>query len=59
MSVTMVKPHRLRYADEGGGQADYSSGQYQVVRLMQQLLEEEPQISLEGKGRGSRYVYRR
>jgi hypothetical protein len=32
---------------------------YQVVRLMQQLLEEEPQISLEGKGRGSRYVYRR
>lgn len=32
---------------------------YQVVRLMQQLQEEEPQISLEGKGRGSRYVYRR
>jgi len=32
---------------------------YQVVRLMQQLQGEEPQISLEGKGRGSRYVYRR
>jgi len=30
---------------------------YQVVRLMQQLQEEEPQISLKGKGRGSRYVY--
>lgn len=29
---------------------------YQVVRLMQQLQEEEPQISLEGEGRGSRYV---
>lgn len=30
---------------------------YQVVRLMKQLDEEEPQICLEGKGRGSRYVY--
>ncbi|MCP1714262.1 ATP-dependent DNA helicase RecG [Methanocalculus alkaliphilus] len=31
---------------------------YQVVRLMQQLQEEETHIDLEGKGRGSRYVYR-
>jgi len=31
---------------------------HQVVRLMQQLQEEEPHIDLEGKGRGSRYVYR-
>ena len=31
---------------------------YQVVRLMQQLQEEEPQIRLEGRGRGSKYLYR-
>ncbi|QSZ66345.1 hypothetical protein RJ40_01945 [Methanofollis aquaemaris] len=31
---------------------------YQAVRLMQQLQQEDPQIGLEGKGRGSRYVYR-
>lgn len=61
--VLSVLLHRSERGESGLSNADIRQitrlDRYQVARLMKQLQNEKPEIILEGKGRGSRYIYRR
>ena len=60
--VLSVLRQRAEHGEAGLSNAEIRQitrlDRYQVVRLMQQLQEEDTHISLGGRGRGSRYAYR-